>query len=86
MELAWLIPVFSFAAAPLIVVLGRLLPGHGSFLAILAIGGGFALFWLVFSGFLSASPDTSGCLISPDSGTLTCTYQHSPVLPRFSNA
>ena len=44
MEWAWLIPVFSFAAAPLIVVLGRVLPGSGSFLAILAIAAGFALF------------------------------------------
>ncbi|MCI0799614.1 MAG: hypothetical protein J4O06_12630, partial [Chloroflexi bacterium] len=75
MELAWLIPVLSFAAAPLIVVLGRLLPGNGSFLAILAIGGGFGLFWFVFAGFLSASPDTPGCFTSPDSGTLTCIYQ-----------
>ena len=54
MEWAWLIPVFSFAAAPLIVVLGRVLPGSGSFLAILAIAAGFAMFWWVFAGFLGA--------------------------------
>jgi len=75
MEWAWLIPVVSFAAAPLIVVLGRVLPGKGSFLAILAIAAGFALFWWVLAGFLGASASTENCLISEHTGTLTCHYQ-----------
>ena len=75
MEWAWLIPVFSFAAAPLIVVLGRVLPGSGSFLAILAIAAGFAMFWWVFTGFLGAGAGTENCLVSSHTGTLTCHYQ-----------
>ena len=77
MEWAWLIPAFSFAAAPLIVVLGKFLPGKGSFLAILAIAGGFLLFWVVFAGFLGASPDTEKCLIGEGTGALTCHYERS---------
>jgi NADH-quinone oxidoreductase subunit L len=75
MEWAWLIPVFSFAAAPLIVVLGRVLPGKGSVLAILAIAGGFAMFWWVFASFLGAGPSTENCSISPHTETLTCHYE-----------
>ena len=81
MEWAWLIPVFSFAAAPLIVIFGRYLPGKGSLLAILAITGGFVLFWLVLGSFLDADPvtdaipGTKGCLTSPDTGALTCSYE-----------
>ena len=37
MEWAWLIPIFSFAAAPIIVVFGRFLPTKGALLSILAI-------------------------------------------------
>jgi len=77
MEWAWLIPVFSFAAAPLIVVFGRFLPGKGAFLAILAIAAGFALFWLVFVGFLNADPATEECIVSKATGTLTCHYQRT---------
>ena len=66
MEWAWLIPVFSFAAFALIVLLGRFLPGKGSFLAILAIAGGFGVFWFVLSSFL-------------DSGSLGCGLGQSDV-------
>ena len=61
MEWAWLIPVFSFAAVPLIILFGRHLPGRGSPLAIAAIAGGFALFWIVLFSFLNADP--AGALI-----------------------
>ncbi len=47
MEWAWLIPVLSFAAFPIIAIGGKFLPGKGSFLAILAIAAGFVLFWFV---------------------------------------
>ncbi|PKB64812.1 MAG: NADH-quinone oxidoreductase subunit L [SAR202 cluster bacterium Io17-Chloro-G2] len=75
MEWAWLIPVLSFIAAPLIVILGPKLPGKGSFLAILAIAAGFVIFWAVLSGFLGASPDSSHCETSADTGSLVCDYQ-----------
>jgi hypothetical protein len=61
MEWAWLIPIFSFAAAPLIVVFGKFLPGKGSWLSILAIGGGFVMFWVVLNSWLAANAATSGC-------------------------
>ena len=47
MEWAWLIPALSFVAFPVIAIFGRYLPGKGSFVAILAIAAGFALFWFV---------------------------------------
>ncbi len=53
-ELAWLIPALSFGAFFLIVIFGKFLPGKGSFLAILAIAGGFGIFWVVLAGFLDA--------------------------------
>ncbi len=53
-QLAWLIPAFSFIAFFLIVLFGRLLPGNGVWISILAIGGGFVVFWLVLIGFLGA--------------------------------
>ncbi len=77
MEWAWLIPVFSFAAAPLIVVFDRYLPGRGAFLAVLAVAAGFAVFWVVFGGFLSAGPETEHCSTSPDTGARTCQYQRT---------
>ena len=77
MEWAWLIPVFSFGAVPLIIIFGKYLPGKGSPLAILAIAGGFALFWFVLVGFLGASPGTDGCTTSDHTGTLTCEYQRT---------
>jgi NADH-quinone oxidoreductase subunit L len=77
MEWAWLIPVFSFIAVPLIILFGKNLPGKGSLLAILAVAGGFGLFWLVLSGFLGASPDTPNCGISEHTQTLTCLYERT---------
>jgi NADH-quinone oxidoreductase subunit L len=88
MEWAWLIPVFSFIAVPLIILFGKNLPGKGSFLAILAVAGGFALFWLVLVGFLGARPDTANCGTSQHTGALTCQYQRDwfqAGLPGFSN-
>ena len=77
MEWAWLIPVFSFAAVPLIILFGKYLPGKGSPLAILAITGGFILFWVALFSFLGASPDTEGCHTAEDTGALTCSYQRT---------
>ena len=77
MEWAWLIPVFSFAVVPLIVLFGKHLPGKGSPLAILAIAAGFGIFWVVLLGFLSASPSTDGCVTSEATGALTCEYQRT---------
>ena len=77
MEWAWLIPVFSFAAVPLIILFGKYLPGKGSPLAILAIAGGFILFWVALFSFLGASPDTEGCHTAEDTGALTCSYQRT---------
>ncbi len=77
MELAWLIPVLSFAVVPFIILFGKYLPGKGSPLAILAIAGGFGLFWVVLLGFLSASPATDGCAVSDATGALTCEYKRT---------
>ena len=71
-ELAWLIPALSFVAFFLIVLFGRFLPGKGSFLAILAIGGGFALFWVVLAGFLGSDVPSDDCLMS--FGQKTCVF------------
>ena len=75
MELAWLIPVLSCAAVPLIILFGKFLPAKGSPLAILAVLAGFIIFWIVFAGFLSASPDTEGCELGVGTGALTCNFQ-----------
>jgi len=77
MEWAWLIPVFSFAAAPIIVVFGRLLPTKGALLSILAIGGGFAVFWFVLDSWMGAGAATSGCFTSENTEMLTCKYERS---------
>ena len=53
-ELAWLIPSLSFIAFFLIVLFGKVLPGKGAFIAVLAIAGGFGIFWVVLAGFLDA--------------------------------
>ena len=74
MEWAWLIPVFCFAAAPIIVVAGRFLPGKGASLSILAVAAGFALFWVVLAGFLGAGPATNDCFTSVDTRALTCLF------------
>jgi len=77
MEWAWLIPVFSFIAAPLIVLFGKYLPSKGAFLSILAIVGGFAGFWVVLFSWLGADPLTSGCFTSENTHLLTCDYERS---------
>ena len=71
-QLAWLIPAFSFIAFLLIVVFGRFLPGRGAFLSILAIGGGFAVFWLVLAGFLGAGVSGADCAMA--FGQKTCVF------------
>ncbi len=76
MEWAWLIPVFSFAAAPAIVIFGKYLPGKGSWLAILAIGGGFVMFWVVLNSWLGAEA-VGSCFTSANTGMLTCDYERS---------
>ncbi len=75
MEWAWLIPLFSLAAVPLIILFGKYLPGKGSFLAIRAIAAGFGLFCWVFLGWLAAGPATEDCHTSRETGVLTCEYQ-----------
>ena len=77
MPWAWLIPVFSFAAAPLIVLFGRFIPGKGALLSILAIGGGFVVFWFVLGGWLGADPSSQDCFTSESTGALTCHYERS---------
>ena len=77
MEWAWLIPVFCFVAAPIIVISGRVLPGKGASLSILAIGTGFVVFWVVLANFLDAGDSTKNCFTSADTGSLTCQYTHS---------
>ena len=67
MEWAWLIPVFSFAAFPVIVLFGRFLPGKGAYLAILAIAAGFGVFWWVLSSFLDYG---AGCGLGQE--TVNC--------------
>ncbi len=71
-ELAWLIPALSFIAFLLIVVFGRFLPGRGAFLSILAIAGGFAVFWLVLAGFLDAGVSGADCFMA--FGQKTCVF------------
>ncbi len=74
MPLAFLIPVLSFVACPLIILFQRWLPLRGAPLAILAIGGGFVLWALVTIGFLGASPDNQDCNVSAITGALTCYF------------
>ena len=76
MEWAWLIPVFCFVAAPIIVVSGKFLPGKGASLAILAIGAGFVVFWVVLASFLDGG-NSKDCFTSQDTGSLTCNFTHS---------
>ena len=77
MEWAWLIPVFSFGAAPLIVVFGKYLPGKGALLSIGAIAAGFVVFWILLGGYLDAGPSAKNCFTSTDTGALTCHYQRT---------
>lgn len=74
MPLAFLIPVFSFVACPLIILFQRWIPGRGAPLAILAIGGGFVVWVITTLGFLGASPDNPACDVSGITGALTCHF------------
>ena len=74
MEWAWLIPVFSFIAVPLIVLFGSRLPAKGAFLAILAMLGGIIVFAIVAVDFLQSGSSTNGCGISEFTKSLTCLY------------
>ena len=74
MTLAFLIPVLSFAACPLIIVFQRWVPGRGAPVAILAIGGGFVLWVLMTLGFLGASEAHPACGVSNITGALTCHF------------
>lgn len=74
MPLAFLIPVFSFVACPLIILFQRWIPGRGAPLAILAIGGGFVVWIMVTISFLGASADNPACDVSGITGALTCHF------------
>ena len=74
MQWAWLIPVFSFAVAPIIVVVGNRLPGKGALLSIPAIAAGFVFFWIAFFGWLDASTATEQCYTAIGTEALTCNY------------
>ena len=77
MPLAFLIPVFSFAACPLIILFQRWLPLRGAPLAILAIGGGFVVWALTTLSFLGASAADPACDVSGITGALTCHFSTS---------
>ena len=77
MPLAFLIPVFSFAACPLIILFQRWLPLRGAPLAILAIGGGFVVWALTTVSFLGASSADPACEVSGITGALTCHFSTS---------
>ncbi len=74
MQWAWLIPVFSFAAAPIIVLIGNRLPGKGALLSIPAIAAGFIFFWIALFGWLDASTATEHCYTAIGTEALTCNY------------
>ena len=75
MQWAWLIPVFSFAVAPVIVVIGNRLPGRGALLSIPAIGAGFVFFWIALFGWLAASETTEHCSLAVGTEALTCNFE-----------
>ena len=82
MQLAWLIPVFSFAAAPVIVVIGSRLPPvfkvpGGALLSISAIAAGFVFFWIALFGWLDASTATEQCYVAIGTEALTCNYERT---------
>ena len=79
MQWAWLIPVFSFAAAPVIVLIGNRLPSlfkipGGALISILAIAAGFIFFWIALFGWLDASTATEQCYAAAGTEALTCNY------------
>ena len=77
MQWAWLIPVFSFAAAPIIVLIGDRLPGKGAVLSIAAIAVGFVFFWIALFGWMGASEGTEHCYIAIGTEALTCNYDRT---------
>ena len=56
MEWAWVIPALSASAFFLVVIVGRILPGRGAFLSIVAILLGFLLFWYMLRDLLATGP------------------------------
>ena len=74
MSLAFLIPVFSFAACPLIMLFQRWLPLRGAPLALLAIAGGFAVWVATTAAFLGASEAHPACGVSGVTNALTCHF------------
>ena len=74
MPLAFLIPVLSFVACPLIILFQRWLPLRGAPLAILAIAGGFVVWIIATLGFLNASAADPACDVSGVTGALTCHF------------
>ena len=74
MPLAFLIPVFSFVACPLIILFQRWLPARGAPLAILAIVGGFVMWAVMTVGFLGASESHPSCAVNDITGALTCHF------------
>ena len=74
MSLAFLIPVFSFAACPLIMLFQRWLPLRGAPLALLAIAGGFAVWILTTLDFLAAGDSSPACAVSGVTHALTCHF------------
>lgn len=57
-EWAWVIPALSAVAFTLIVLVGRWLPGKGSFLALAAIFMGFVIFWYILADLLNNGDKT----------------------------
>ncbi len=74
MQWAWLIPVFSFAAAPVIVLIGGRLPGKGALISISAIAAGFVFFWIALFGWMGASTGNEHCYIAIGTEAFTCNY------------
>ena len=77
MQWAWLIPVFSFAAAPIIVLIGDRLPGKGAVLSIAAIAAGFVFFWIALFGWMGATEGTEHCAIAVGTEALTCNFERT---------
>ncbi len=77
MQWAWLIPVFSFAAAPIIVLVGDRLPGKGAVLSIAAIAAGFVFFWIALFGWMDATASTEHCMVAIGTEALTCNYDRT---------
>ena len=77
MQWAWLIPVFSFAVAPVIVLIGNRLPGKGAVLSIAAIGAGFVFFWIALFGWMDATASTEHCYVAIGTEALTCNYERT---------